>query len=310
MTDKPVYVVSDEEISAGTFSLQGGPAIPVRGWGVDTVGQRGVQGGARVPVYVVNDNAAVLARGVQGPGNGGSDVLPFDVTDAVPLRGVVGHVAIPVYVSNRNEWPDTVSPPFVRPGHTTTLDESDTTTRVIDAPTHEEADLIVIFVGDDVPNDDISSTNFDYISGAEFDTSSLTAAALKKAATGAEPATYTVTTTAEDRCALVAIAIANHGGIDAVAPIATGQSNTVTLPAVTPGAANALCVRTVFADRNVTPMGSLSGFTKITDVGIASAASVGVYYKQLTSTDEVTAATVSISDVEQWIGLTFTVGPA
>ncbi len=85
----PVYVVSDDEITSGRFTVAPGPAVAVS---VLDVTKRGVLGGNCIPVYVIDD-AQIAVRGLRG----GLEGLP--VTDIGNFRPVSGlQQAIPVYV--------------------------------------------------------------------------------------------------------------------------------------------------------------------------------------------------------------------
>lgn len=86
----PVYVVSDDEVAAGKFTVEAGPAIAVSSLSALA---RGVSGGHAMPVYVV-DAGYVNANGIRD----GLRATPVvDTTGTRPVGGL--QRATPVYVT-------------------------------------------------------------------------------------------------------------------------------------------------------------------------------------------------------------------
>ncbi len=93
---KSVYIVNDDDlrVNGGRWLLQSGPAIRVRGFTADTLGDRKVTGGDALPVYVLGEND-IRANGGQFLLKGGQ---PISVTSAIATaRGVIQGKAIPVW---------------------------------------------------------------------------------------------------------------------------------------------------------------------------------------------------------------------
>lgn len=86
----PVYVVTDEEIASGAFTVEAGPAIAIS---VLSASGRGVIGGNTIPVYPVNA-AYVATNGVRD----GLNAMPVvNLTNVRPVGNL--QRAIPVYVT-------------------------------------------------------------------------------------------------------------------------------------------------------------------------------------------------------------------
>ncbi len=93
---KSVYIVNDDDlrVNGGRWLLQSGPAIRVRGFTADTLGDRKVTGGDALPIYVLGEND-IRANGGQFLLKGGQ---PISVTSAIATaRGVIQGKAIPVW---------------------------------------------------------------------------------------------------------------------------------------------------------------------------------------------------------------------
>ena len=93
---KSVYIVNDDDlrVNGGRWLLQSGPAIRVRGFTADTLGDRKVTGGDALPIYVLSEND-IRANGGQFLLKGGQ---PISVTSAIATaRGVIQGKAIPVW---------------------------------------------------------------------------------------------------------------------------------------------------------------------------------------------------------------------
>ena len=98
---KSVYIVNDDElrVNGGRWLLQSGPAIRVRGFTADTLGDRKVTGGDALPIYVLGEND-IRANGGQFLLKGGQ---PISVTSAIATaRGVIQGKAIPVWPVDDN----------------------------------------------------------------------------------------------------------------------------------------------------------------------------------------------------------------
>ena len=90
-----LIVTSDElKVNGGRWLLQSGPAIRVRGFNSDSIGDRKIIGGDALPIYVLAESDARV--------NGGQFLLkggqPIQVTDVIgSARGVIQGKAIPVW---------------------------------------------------------------------------------------------------------------------------------------------------------------------------------------------------------------------
>ncbi len=99
---KSVYIVNDDDlrVNGGRWLLQSGPAIRVRGFTADTLGDRKVTGGDALPIYVLGEND-IRANGGQFLLKGGQ---PISVTSAIATaRGVIQGKAIPVWPVDDDE---------------------------------------------------------------------------------------------------------------------------------------------------------------------------------------------------------------
>ena len=90
-----LIVTSDElKVNGGRWLLQSGPAIRVRGFNSDSIGDRKIIGGDALPIYVLAESDARV--------NGGQFLLkggqPIQITDVIgSARGVIQGKAIPVW---------------------------------------------------------------------------------------------------------------------------------------------------------------------------------------------------------------------
>ena len=90
-----LIVTSDElKVNGGRWLLQSGPAIRVRGFNSDSIGDRKIIGGDALPIYILAETDARV--------NGGQFLLkggqPIQVTDVIgSARGVIQGKAIPVW---------------------------------------------------------------------------------------------------------------------------------------------------------------------------------------------------------------------
>ena len=95
-----LIVTSDElKVNGGRWLLQSGPAIRVRGFNSDSIGDRKIIGGDALPIYVLAESDARV--------NGGQWLLkggqPIQVTDVIgSARGVIQGNAIPVWPVDDN----------------------------------------------------------------------------------------------------------------------------------------------------------------------------------------------------------------
>jgi len=87
----PVYIVTDEEIASGAFTVEAGSAIPIS---LLESTNRGVMGGNSTPIYIV-DADYVGSHGIKD----GLQALPVvDLTNVRPISSP--HRAIPAYITH------------------------------------------------------------------------------------------------------------------------------------------------------------------------------------------------------------------
>lgn len=92
---KSVLIIGDNdlEVNGGRYTLQQGPAIKVRGFNINTIGNRKVKGGDTLPIYVVAE-ADMHINGGRWRVKGGQ---ARQVTDVIgDTRGIIQGTAIPV----------------------------------------------------------------------------------------------------------------------------------------------------------------------------------------------------------------------
>jgi hypothetical protein len=199
--------------------------------------------------------------------------------------------------------------PTIVTGHVLYDSTSGKTSHVIDAPTNQEGDLIVMFFLVDGATT-ISSSDFDstLYSNITVD-STATASVFLRVATSSEPTTYTITVVDSERA--VAIVFAVRGGtiVNNQATNANGTSATASVNNVTTDVADCLAIALIGTDIITTPLGTMSTHTKIGEKSFTSGGTVAAFYQTIASPTTTGADSVSLNVSEQWIGLHFAIEP-
>lgn len=203
----------------------------------------------------------------------------------------------------------------IQTGHKTGFDAANTTAVTVTKPdTSPSGDMILIAIMSDLnANNFTFDGSFAELFADEAFQSVATAGVAYKTSGGAE-ANYTVTVTSE-RQAWICLSVNSHDGIDGTPPVRnTGSGTTATFPAFTPSVAGCLGIRILANDNVATtlPYGAMSDgtWTKLDEVGGASAGAIGLWYKALPDTSEQAAATSVMAVTEQWWAASFAIKPA
>lgn len=128
-------------------------------------------------------------------------------------------------------------------------------------------------------------------------------------ATDTEPVTVEITTSVKDKAVWICWSVTDDNGTNAQGTSASGTGATATIPTLTTTVANTLVMGVVAGDRNVTPFGTPSGWTKLDEHTFGSASSIAVYYKVRALSDVEPAVSVTLGTSEQWAGISFAIAP-
>lgn len=204
------------------------------------------------------------------------------------------------------------SPPTVVAGYTTYSVASNQSSRVINAPTHVSGDYIFVAYASDGDSDTASIPGFTAIHGpVGIDSNSGVYYVFYKLAGGSEPSTYTLTNTVSERGVMVAWAVRGMSSLHLTGTPASGTDGIPSFAAMTTTVANTLRFNIASGRADVLPYGTMTGYTKMAEIGVTSGGQLGIFYKTVTAAGVDPSATVTqtTTTTNRWSSAAFVVAP-
>jgi hypothetical protein len=205
--------------------------------------------------------------------------------------------------------------PSIVGGYTQNGNAANSTTLVINTPTHANGDVIfVVYVTDgDSATASISGGGWNVLEGPQnVPTSVLPTAGVfytwYKTASG-EGASYTITSTVSERSVAVAFAVTGAGGIDAEATFSSGTDSSAEVGAVVSTVADTLRI-SVVVSTGVRTVSTLAGSHNLLAThSYTSAGTVSVQYKTLASSGSDAGQTATL-DGTGWAAHAWAIAPS
>lgn len=189
--------------------------------------------------------------------------------------------------------------PSIVSGYTEAGNGSNSTTLVINTPTHSDGDVIyVVWVTDgDSATASISGSGWTTLEGPQDIPSSLGATAgvlyVWYKTASSEGADYTITTSVSERSLAIAFAVAGDNGIDAEATYASGSDTSAEVGDVTTTVADTLRI-SVVVSVGVKTVSTMTGHTLLATHSYTSAGTISVQHKTLASSGTDTGETATL----------------
>ncbi len=203
--------------------------------------------------------------------------------------------------------------PSIVSGYTEAGNGSNSTTLVINTPTHSDGDVIyVVWVTDgDSATASISGSGWTTLEGPQDIPSSLGATAgvlyVWYKTASSEGADYTITTSVSERSLAIAFAVAGDNGIDAEATYASGSDTSAEVGDVTTTVADTLRI-SVVVSVGVKTVSTMTGHTLLATHSYTSAGTISVQHKTLASSGTDTGETATVGST-YWCTYAFAIKP-
>jgi hypothetical protein len=203
--------------------------------------------------------------------------------------------------------------PTIVAGYTQNGNAGNSTTLIINTPTHANGDMIfVVWESDgDSSTASISGGGWTVLEGPQNVPAGATANAgafyvWYKTASG-EGASYTITQTVSERALAIAFAVTGAGGINAEATYSSGTDTSAEVGSVTSTVADTLRISTVVSN-GVKTVSTLAGHTLLATHDYASAGTISVQYKTLASSGVDAGQTATLS-TSSWGAYAWAIAP-
>jgi hypothetical protein len=204
--------------------------------------------------------------------------------------------------------------PSIVSGYTQNGNAGNSTTLVINTPTHADGDKIyVVWVTDgDSATASISGSGWTVLEGPQNVPTTLSATAgamyvwYKTAAS--EGASYTITTSVSERSVAVAFAVTGDNGIDAEGTYGSGTDFSAEVSSVTSTQADTLRISVIVSPRSPLSVSTLTGHTLLGTHSYTSAGTISVQYKTLASAGTDSGVTATTDD-DGWGTFTWAIAP-
>lgn len=187
---------------------------------------------------------------------------------------------------------------------------ADTTTFIISVPNHDPGDVLyVAFVQDGGPAT-ITFTGWTSLGNVNINGGDATFELFKKTASGAEPASYTLTTTVSERAAWAAWAVRNDGGVHGTPLLdSPGAGTTVTWGNYVLNTPGCLLFHGVATADVTTPMTGPSA-RQLGEFSTASGGSIGIWYEFYPFAITTTFTSVTLSSSRGFARIVLAIAPA
>ena len=179
----------------------------------------------------------------------------------------------------------------------------------------QSGDTIYLFITSDASGDEQSTddTGFTEVHSSFLNVDvdgDATGSAWYKAYADDDADPYQINTLRTERCAMLAMAVQDDGGIDTQTTPGVGTGTTVTVPSITTGEDNCLVVVVVWTNKATTPHSEISGYSLVNQAGVFSGGSISVQYKAVTTAGTESGNTITISAAEEWACGVFSIAPS
>jgi hypothetical protein len=204
--------------------------------------------------------------------------------------------------------------PSIVSGYTEAGNGGNSTTLVINTPTHTDGDKIyVVWVTDgDSATASISGSGWTTLEGPQDVPTNLSATAgtfyVWYKTASSEGASYTITTSVSERSLAVAFAATGDNGIDAEGTYGSGTDLSAEVSSVTSTQADTLRISVIVSPRSPLSISTLTDHTLLGTHTYASAGTISVQYKTLTSAGTDSGVTATTDD-DGWGTFTWAIAP-
>lgn len=191
-------------------------------------------------------------------------------------------------------------PPEMVGSFTATTNTGNTTSHVINTPSHISGDYIFIAFASDANSNVASVSGFTVLyNSLGIDGTEGIFALFYKVAGGSEPSTYTISSTVSERGVGMAWAVRGVGGIHLTGTSTfSAPTTTISFPTATSTVDNCLRMNIGASNKDTRPFGTMTGYTSLGDAGISSGGALCVFYKDLPTagTDGTAVVTQTVSE--------------
>jgi hypothetical protein len=204
--------------------------------------------------------------------------------------------------------------PSIVSGYTQNGNAGNSTTLVINTPTHSNGDKIyVVWVTDgDNATASISGSGWTTLEGPQNVPTNLSATAgvmyVWYKTASSEPASYTITTSVSERSVAVAFAATGDNGIDAEGTYGSGTDLSAEVSSVTTTQADTLRISVIVSPRSPLTISTLTGHTLLGTHSYTSAGTISVQYKTVASAGTDSGQTATLDD-DGWGTFTWAIAP-